>query len=1518
MGLPVTADINTIIGSLLGGTNVNINTTSADTQNGDITVVDPINVNFLATASPILNLNAAGSILVNAPITATGLGSLNLTFDAATATTIAADLSTNGGLIDAQSVGSGIVNFTGTRVIDAPFAASVINIVGGNNISLNDVTDTNTLTISGGILQGTGNIDINTLFTWTGGNMNGTRTTTVPAGVSLNIIGANTKTLRRTFINQSALATWDGTGAFTIRDGGVFDNQATGVFTVLNDDLINGAAGDATFINAGAFVKNGGAGTTTIQGTGGNGLVFDNSGTIDVLTGTLLFSNNGLAAQDSTHSGTITIAGGSEVVLNAGTQQFNLGADVIGPGLLRVNGSATVDINTALSTDALQLDDGTIDGVGALTIDTSLVFNGGNMNGTGTTTGPVGVSLDFTGVNNKTLRRTLINQSALATWDGAGSFVIRDGGVFDNQATGVFTVLNDDLINGAAGDATFINSGAFIKNGGAGTTTIQDSGGNGLVFDNSGTIDVLTGTLLFSNNGLAAQDSTHSGTITIAGGSEVILNLGTQQFNAGADVGGAGVLRISGAIMEVTAPMNIDNLQIDSGELNGTGDVLIDQSLVMIGGAMNGTGTTTVPVSASVTFNTASTKALSRTLINQSASSIWNDTGTLNIANGGIFDNQGTLTVPAGTTSNLTGAIVNQSGTIEIQSDLALGNSTLNIAAGFVNDGIIELDSDGNVSTLNVLAGPLVNNNIIRTNGTAGPGSRDITGAITNLGTIDVTQALTINNLGTTFDTSAGTLMLAAGETLAVIDGTTVVGTGTAFLDTGTLSLEGTHALNLASDFMLTAGLALPGTVLTNASTLTLIDETLDANINFDNQGTLIIPPNTTSNIDGVVVNQSGTIQIQSDPTGPGTLNFANAFSNDGLIELESNGNVATLNLATGFITNNNTIQTAGTAGAGSRFLDASLINNGTVNATQSLDVPSIVSIDHNGGAFNIGAGELLTLTGGVFTWNDGDLNGPGDIIFGPTVLIVDGPFFKSLGTGITLAPPNLTVGGTGPLAVNGGNLNVAGLTIIDPGATLRISTPTFTTNSLNNDGLLDLDAGTLVIPGGGVNTNTFDAAAGTVIDFAGGATQFNGITNLLGAGTYQFTGGTLDINTLTNIGPSATLLLTAAGFDGAGTLDNAGNFVVEGTSSFSGGNLNNTGTTLIQATDANGAAFLQLGTLTNSGNIQLFNNASLPSPATLDASGTIDNAGVIELGNGTGGITALSGVLTNNLTGVIDVRDTSGIDGLGSTVTNNGTVQLTTGDLSVANNTGFANQGFLDIPARRVFSSAGTFSNANILNLGGTLNTPFFSQTAAIGVTQLQGGTLIAGTGVNINAGLLAGNGGIIGDVVNNGLVAPGLSPGFLAISGNYVQTSAGALDIELGGLIPGSEHDVLQISGTATLGGTLDVLLFGGFFPTDGDQFDVLSYSSASGDFAAVITPPGVTLSTGDQGSVYQLAVTSAMPPPPPPGPEPEPPMGNEGSEAETLTISEIIALEEMFEETTEEVGDEDDDESTILMCS
>ena len=62
---------------------------------------------------------------------------------------------------------------------------------------------------------------------------------------------------------------------------------------------------------------------------------------------------------------------------------------------------------------------------------------------------------------------------------------------------------------------------------------------------------------------------------------------------------------------------------------------------------------------------------------------------------------------------------------------------------------------------------------------------------VTNTGTVDVDQDLTITNTGLTFDTAAGTLDVASGKTLTVSGGTTVFGTGTVLTGAGTVSLAG-------------------------------------------------------------------------------------------------------------------------------------------------------------------------------------------------------------------------------------------------------------------------------------------------------------------------------------------------------------------------------------------------------------------------------------------------------------------------------------------------------------------------------------------------------------------------------------------------------------------------------------------------------------------------------------------------------------------------------------------------------
>jgi hypothetical protein len=104
----------------------------------------------------------------------------------------------------------------------------------------------------------------------------------------------------------------------------------------------------------------------------------------------------------------------------------------------------------------------------------------------------------------------------------------------------------------------------------------------------------------------------------------------------------------------------------------------------------------------------------------------------------------------------------------------------------------------------------------------------------------------------------------------------------------------------------------------------------------------------------------------------------------------------------------------------------------------------------------------------------------------------------------------------------------------------------------------------------------------------------------------------------------------------------------------------------------------------------------------------------------------------------------------------------------------------------------------------------------------------------VEIDGGALSGTGTITGNVTNAGQVSPGTSPGILTIQGNYTQTAAGVLNVELGGTAAG-QFDQLNVSGTASLDGSLNVSLVNGFIPSPGDGFQVLTFASRTGDFAA-----------------------------------------------------------------------------------
>lgn len=116
-----------------------------------------------------------------------------------------------------------------------------------------------------------------------------------------------------------------------------------------------------------------------------------------------------------------------------------------------------------------------------------------------------------------------------------------------------------------------------------------------------------------------------------------------------------------------------------------------------------------------------------------------------------------------------------------------------------------------------------------------------------------------------------------------------------------------------------------------------------------------------------------------------------------------------------------------------------------------------------------------------------------------------------------------------------------------------------------------------------------------------------------------------------------------------------------------------------------------------------------------------------------------------------------------------------------------------------------------------------------------------------------IIGNGelrvGAIG-FVHEGLITPGLSPGKLTIAGNFTNGESGVVELE-----PASDSvfDVLRITGTTTLGGTLRVRLLDGhaaaFSLNSGGRYMTLGIES----IMPVPRPPAVTLLWGALGLLW-----------------------------------------------------------------
>ncbi|PQO25742.1 hypothetical protein C5Y96_23315 [Blastopirellula marina] len=151
------------------------------------------------------------------------------------------------------------------------------------------------------------------------------------------------------------------------------------------------------------------------------------------------------------------------------------------------------------------------------------------------------------------------------------------------------------------------------------------------------------------------------------------------------------------------------------------------------------------------------------------------------------------------------------------------------------------------------------------------------------------------------------------------------------------------------------------------------------------------------------------------------------------------------------------------------------------------------------------------------------------------------------------------------------------------------------------------------------------------------------------------------------------------------------------------------------------------------------------------------------------------------------------------------------------------------EVTAGDALSTSGVVLGGDLIVEAGAIFTLVDSDLAELGArTILENGTIVATNGVEIGSGdRLIGNGTVDGAVVvtNDGIVAPGNSPGLLALKSLEMQSGA-KLQVELAGLgTPGTDYDQVQVTDGLFLNdAVLELSLLAGFEPSQGEKFTII----------------------------------------------------------------------------------------------
>jgi hypothetical protein len=646
-------------------------------------------------------------------------------------------------------------------------------------------------------------------------------------------------------------------------------------------------------------------------------------------------------------------------------------------------------------------------------------------------------------------------------------------------------------------------------------------------------------------------------------------------------------------------------------------------------------------------------------------------------------------------------------------------------------------------------------------------------------------------------------------------------------IDAANVTLSGSGTLTLSNFGANAIGGSSSTNVLTNQETIQGAGNIGDGQIGLNNQGT-------------IDANQSAGMTLQVSSAG-GT--------NTGTLEATAG---ATLTVLGGTYTQTGSGKFLASGANSEVLLDAASITGGTLTATSGgkfvaennstltgLSISSGTTVNLlNGNELHLGVG-TITSKGTINVGSTGNF----------TALSLNGNLTLA-GTGkiIFSANANNFILGTGTLTnqetIEGeGNIGDGQIGLVNTGSILANETGTHTPSTL----FIDTNSSGFSNSSGAKNGILNVSAKNTIIIEGGPFNNFSGGTltggEYLVSGELEFNAGSAT-GIVTN---NATITLTGATAEILNTFNS--------TNALTSFATNGAGATFGLA---GGAKFVTSGNFTNNGTLNIGSGDKF-SVGTNGANNLTNfNSGTSTLTGGTYIVAGTGQIQFNNGGDASDIVTNDANITLTSTSATNSFIDQS-GNNALANFATNGATGSFTLTTDRNFTTGGSFTNAGIVAVSKSTGAGHTQLTINGGYSQTGGTTTVDGllttsTGIDIsggffygNADTLTGNFELTGGTLNPG---DGLKKiGDVNITGTYTESGAGILNIDLDGITADTKYDVLNISGAATLGGTLNVDTLAGFTLAAGDSFDILNYASETGAFSTVNLP---TLTGGDTWNV------------------------------------------------------------------